>query len=793
MHHRDRPHRRLHAAAAVALALGLGALGLAAPGVARVSPAQAQSSIGFEVPSVADPVHTFGEPDIGVDVAGGNHVFVSGPTGTGTQRSVWLASRDGGHSYRAISPALPQALQTLTNSTSPPGGGDTEIAFDHTGKQYFADLYALLCLRVATTDGNGANPQQNVFPGGCAGLPGADRQWMAVYDPPAGTAHAYTGQLPLVYLEYNNLQTVQTAPATWNKSTDGTTYSAANNQTVGNFGADGYPAIDQQSGRVFQAALNGGDTGTAMLLNIGTIQADGSLKFLDDAAPGDVSATTKLIKVAGVQSDIQEAEFPVASMDAARNLYVAWVQKCCKSGDFTRHQTFLAVAPASSGWTRWTVTQVSSSPSQLSVFPWVKAGSAGRADVVWYGSNKAVDPKTNAGQAWDVYLNQVVFPTDAGGAVTGAAPTMSQVKATPHPMHYGSVCLIGTDCITIQGNRNLADFFEVTADATGAAEIVYDDTSNGLAQAGFTPGNVQLVDHAGAPVVSVLRQSSGPGIYGSDVSGPSNAPVTGISQPPGSALFPVIGGSNVPGMDILGSSMAESGGTLTVTTRVVDLSNPGATAQALNVPFTQFVTRWQMGNTIYYAAAENSAAGQTTYAAGPALSTDLCSVSACFPHVIDYPQAPVGMAQTGSIACPAAPTAASPCTLTIQVKLADVGSPTPSSLLEEVGAYAFAAAVPSTALVPPGAGNALALADSVPLQVDGLCCYDFQPPAAAAATTTTTTTSTSAGGAAAAGATPNTTGARPGSLAALLTLAGLPLLARWGRARARRGRARRPG
>jgi hypothetical protein len=49
----------------------------------------------------------------------------------------------------------------------------------------------------------------------------------------------------------------------------------------------------------------------------------------------------------------------------------------------------------------------------------------------------------------------------------------------------------------------------ITIDHTGAAEIVYDDTSNGLVQPGFTPDNQQLVDHAGAGVITVARQSSG--------------------------------------------------------------------------------------------------------------------------------------------------------------------------------------------------------------------------------------------------------------------------------------------
>src|SRR5213075_3308663 len=132
-------------------------------------------------------------------------------------------------------------------------------------------------------------------------------------------------------------------------------------------------------------------------------------------------------------------------------------------------------------------------------------------------------------QSWNVFMSQLVFPTNAGGAITGAAPSKQLVKVTPHPMHYDDVCLQGSACITSQGNRNLADFFVVNIDRTGAAEIVYDDTSNGLIQPGFAPDNQQLVDHAGAGVVTVARQSSGLGLYGKPVSGPSHAPVNGIN------------------------------------------------------------------------------------------------------------------------------------------------------------------------------------------------------------------------------------------------------------------------
>src|SRR5713226_1536618 len=153
--------------------------------------AQTPPPLKFEVPAVVDPIHTNGEPDIGIDPRG--RVFVSGPTGTGTQRSVWLGSVDRGHTFRIINPGIPP--NALVGTNAPPGGGDTDIAFDRSGKQYFADLYALACLRTATTTDGGATVSQSIT-GGCTNSgPGADRQWLAVYDPPEDTPNqsAYSG------------------------------------------------------------------------------------------------------------------------------------------------------------------------------------------------------------------------------------------------------------------------------------------------------------------------------------------------------------------------------------------------------------------------------------------------------------------------------------------------------------------------------------------------------------------------------------------------------------------------
>lgn len=705
--------------------------------------AQTPPPIKFEVPAVVDPIHTNGEPDIGIDPFG--RVFVSGPTGTGTQRSTWFGSVDRGHTFRIINPGLPP--NALVGTNAPPGGGDTDINFDRSGKQYFADLYALACLRTATTTDGGATVSQEIYPAGCSGIPGADRQWLAVYDPAPGTPNqsAYTGPRPLIYLEYNNL----VSGAQWNKSNSavdvapggpGLTYVAATKGTTSlcsanvsfyaPFGADGYPAIDQVTGKVFQAAGSQNADGTfSLLLNIGTPDASGDLTFLDfPSTANPCGDSSKLIPIAGNLPGSPSTLFTVLSMDAARNLFITWALSP-KSGSPALRQVFVSAAPAATGWTKWsTPVQVSDASTvtgdAVNVFPWIKAGGAGRADAVWYGSNLSVDPSTKSGQAWNVYMSQVVYATDSTGAVSGGAPSVTLVKVSPHPMHYNDICLQGSGCITSQGNRNLADFFVITIDHTGAAEIVYDDTSNGLVQAGFTPANQQLVDHSGAGVITVARQSSGPGLFGTNVSGPSNAPTTGITDNFGDALYPVIGGTNVPGMDILSNSISLSSNILTVTTRIVDLTNPAATAARIaGTTFLQYVTRWQMGNTIYFAAMENTALNQPTFYAGKAQSVDLCSVSACFPHVITYPEPMLGGAtETGSIRCPSTPSASNPCTLTINVNVHDVGNPTSSSLLEEVGSYSFAAAHQSGATT-----NAQAEADDVPLEIDGVCCYNTLP------------------------------------------------------------------
>jgi hypothetical protein len=183
------------------------------------------------------------------------------------------------------------------------------------------------------------------------------------------------------------------------KSTDGVNYTPANSDN-GNFGSDGYPAVDQVTGKVFEAS--GCGSGTSLCLNIGT--------------PVNCPAPPGLITIASGLAGDPDLLFPVASMDAGRNLHVTFAVAGSVSGGVSTFQVFTTVASAATNWTQWaTPVQVSQPPSNVNVFPWMAAGGPGRSDSVWYGTSSFADPSSNAGQAWNVYMSQVVWPVNSSG------------------------------------------------------------------------------------------------------------------------------------------------------------------------------------------------------------------------------------------------------------------------------------------------------------------------------------------------------------------------------------------
>ncbi len=668
------------------------------------STAAAPSGPTFGVPRIVDPIHVYGEPNLEVNPKTGA-IHATGPQGTGTQRSIWNVSVDGGDSYRIVQ-NLPEnsdkaaATGALpTKSALGPGGGDTEIKISRDGRAWFNDLAALASFTSVTTTDDGAttsiaNPLAIPKPVG-------DRQWMALFDPQPSdhTISPYTGKVPLNYMEYAD----QVNGDDVAMSTDGVDYS----KSAGIYGNDnvhnpnhGVPLVDQHTGKFL--GMTTGKTGNSLALVVGVPAADGTLTYHYNEM------------VSGLVGDPQTL-FPVLAQDGARNLYAVWVE------DKTYSVYYSWAAPgADNEWKAWSAPRkISTAPANVNVFPWVAAGKApGIIDVAWYGTKSTLKelgsngPSEKKDQVWQLFFAQA-------SNANSKAPKVTQVIAAPHPMHYNDICLLGTLCISGAGNRNQADFFKMVVDPkNGRARIIYTDSSNRLSQAN---GTDTAADHQGAALDTIVTQNTG---LNANTGKPlaayeSTAPVSSITDPAGDALFKPLGGTKVPGADILSVKVAKNGSNIRFT---VKMAAPlSGAAIAAGTPSAQLVVRWQMGDVLYFAAAESNVAGVESYYGGKTDAVDLCSVSGCKPNYLTYNAAPnkgvvsgTGSSDGGSYV--------------IDVPLSAVGSPKDSSLLEEV--MGFVVASPQSGVVPQN--NGTDFADIAPLQLEGTKTFNARFGAAAA-------------------------------------------------------------
>jgi hypothetical protein len=696
-------------------ALALPVLMLAAGAAALAQPSGATSTAlpSFGVPRVVDPIHVYGEPNLEVNPRTGA-VHATGPQGTGTQRSIWNVSVDGGDSYRIVQDLPPNTDRAVvtgmlpTKSALGPGGGDTEIKIARNGRAFFNDLAALVSFSAVTTGDDGTTTTSS--PTGIAAVEnlathqdfGGDRQWMALFDPAPSdhTISPYRGVLPLNYMEYQTQ--VQEVDAV-DMSTDGVDYS----RMAGVYAADathnpnhGVPLVDQHTGRFLGLTSDG--SSRSLALAVGVPDSTGRLTFHYNHMVKDLPGSPETL-------------FPVLAQDGARNLYAVWIE------NKGYNVWYSWAAPGKDNeWKTWSrPIQVNRPPANVNVFPWITAGKApGIIDIAWYGTNQTLKqlgsdgPSAKKGQTWELWFAQVDH-------AASAKPHVVQVKAAPHPMHYNDICLLGTACITGQGNRNQADFFKMTVNPrNGRAMIIYTDSSNRLSQAANTD---TAADHQGAALDTVVTQNTGLSALTGKPLRPyeSTAPVSSIDDPAGDALFKPLGGTKVPGADIRNVKVQRDGASIVLTVKTA--GTLASAAQAAGTPNAQVVVRWQMGDVLYFAAADASASGQVSYYGGKTGATDLCSVSGCKPNYLTYDAFPApGVVQgTGS---------ADGNKYVIRLPLTAVGSPSSKSVLEEV--MAFVTASPQAGVVPQN--NGTDFLDIAPLQLEGTRTFNarFGAPAA---------------------------------------------------------------
>ncbi len=684
------------------LAVAAGAAALAPP-----TQAAAPSGPSFGVPRIVDPIHVYGEPNLEVNPKTGA-VHATGPQGTGTQRSIWNVSVDGGDSYRIVQ-NLPENSDKAastgylpTKSALGPGGGDTEIKISRDGRAWFNDLAALATFTSVTTTDDGkttsvANPLAIPKPVG-------DRQWMALYDPQPSDnpISPYKGKVPLNYMEYaDQLNGDDVA-----MSTDGVDYS----RSAGIYANDGVhdpnhgvPLVDQHTGKFLGLTSDGSNNSLALV--VGVPAADASLTYHYNPMVKNLAGSPETL-------------FPVLAQDGARNLYAVWI-------DHKTYNVFYSwAAPgADNEWKTWSAPrQVNKPPAAVNVFPWVAAGKApGIIDVAWYGTDKTLGqlgpngPSAKIGQTWELFFAQV-------SNAASTTPKVDQIVAAPHPMHYNDICLLGTACITGEGNRNQADFFKMVVDPlSGRARIIYTDSSNRLSQAGGFSEQVNdtAADHQGAALDTIVTQNTG---FNANTGAPlapyeSTDPVSSITDPKGDALFKPLGGTNVPGADISSVSLAKDGTDLVATIQTGGPLASVATTAATQT--AQAIVRWQLGDVLYFVAAEATAAGTATYYGGQTAAVDLCSVSGCKPNYLTYDAPPGSPGVNNPVV---AGSGSNDGKLVIRVPLSALGNPSDTSLFESV--MAFVTASPQGGAVPQN--NGASFADVAPLQLEGTKTFNFR-------------------------------------------------------------------
>ena len=160
---------------------------------------------------------------------------------------------------------------------------------------------------------------------------------------------------------------------------------------------------------------------------------------------------------------------------------------------------------------------------ETTVMPWIVAsGEPGRFAVSFYGTDQVGDP--NAGTfkaAWNVYVSMTL---DA----LSPSPEVAQVKASSHPTHFDSICLNGTLCDVVMGDRSLVDYFAMDLNPVdGRLSIVYNNAAK-------LPGEAE--GHVGLSVV--MTQASGPSLLGGTLSPKRPRVRTTSSDPAGDALSP---------------------------------------------------------------------------------------------------------------------------------------------------------------------------------------------------------------------------------------------------------------
>ena len=191
----------------------------------------------------------------------------------------------------------------------------------------------------------------------------------------------------------------------------------------------------------------------------------------------DGGTTWQLRKVAPYTGTGTPSVWPVtAAVDAAGALWVAW---------HDARDSYVAVSHDQAR--TWSAPRRLNAKDHAAVYPTVAAGAAGKAAVVWIGTDRP-GPAGNRNEmdrafaAEGALWRMTISRTDNGGR-TWSTPVTAGV-----PVHRGALCVSGGGC-PADGSRAVYDCFGVSLDLRGRLAAVY---TNALPR---KPGTTDIVAH----------------------------------------------------------------------------------------------------------------------------------------------------------------------------------------------------------------------------------------------------------------------------------------------------------